>query len=145
MTISRQKLLLVREETFEYNKAIKNTRDIFTFVKEILKVQDEAQEVCYVITLDTKNKIVGFTETARGAINMCNISLSQIFKNVLLSNCEKFIVLHNHPSGDATPSKQDIEITKHILESAKLLGMQMLDHVIVGNEDFQSCMKEIER
>ncbi len=75
MTISRQKLLLVREETFEYNKVIKNTRDIFTFVKEILKVQDEAQEVCYVITLDTRNKIVGFTEIARGAINRCNISL----------------------------------------------------------------------
>ena len=69
------------------------------------------------------------------------MSISELFKSILIGNSEKFILIHNHPSGDATPSVSDIEFTKRVLEGANILGVQFLDHIVVGDNSYQSIME----
>lgn len=140
MIISKQKLQLIKEQEFKYNEKITSTIDLVNFIREIIKIQNEPQEVIYLLTLNTKNQVISFTEVARGGINFCNLSMYEIFKRVLLSNSLKFILIHNHPSGDVTPSKKDIDITERIKKNAEMLQVQFLDHLIIGDSDFQSCM-----
>lgn len=143
MTITRQKLLLVKEQEFKYNQKISSTIDLVDFIMNVLNINNEAQEVVYLLSLNNKNQLVSFTEIARGGLNMCNITQNEIFKNVLLSNSNKFILVHNHPSGDPTPSKNDIEVTKQILKSSNILGIDFLDHLIIGDNEYQSIMKDL--
>lgn len=143
MTITRQKLLLVKEQEFKYNQKISSTLDLVDFIMNVLNINNEAQEVVYILSLNNKNQLVSFTEIARGELNMCNITQNEIFKNVLLSNSNKFILVHNHPSGDPTPSKNDIDITKKILRSCEILGIEFLDHLVIGDDEYQSIMKDL--
>lgn len=143
MTITKQKLLLVKEEYFKYNQKICSTIDLVNFIKDELKISNEPQEVIYLLSLNNKNQLVSFVELARGGFNMCNVSQCEIFKNVLLSNSNRFILVHNHPSGDPTPSENDINITKQILRSSELLEIDFLDHLVIGDNEYQSCMKGI--
>ena len=145
MEITKQKLLLVKEKSFEYNKKITSTLDVISFIREVLEIQNESQEVVYVLTLNTKNEIISFLEIARGGLNMCNLSIPQLFKSILLSNSNKFILIHNHPSGDPAPSKNDIDITKDILKASKILKVDFLDHLVIGDSKYQSIMKELKR
>lgn len=143
MTITRQKILLVKEQEFKYNQKISSTLNLVDFIMNVLNINNEAQEVVYLLSLNNKNQLVSFTEIARGGLNMCNITQNEIFKNVLLSNSNKFILVHNHPSGDPTPSKNDIEVTKQILKSSNILGIDFLDHLIIGDNEYQSIMKDL--
>lgn len=140
MIISKQKLQLVKETDFQYNEKITSTFDLVRFIREILKIQNEPQEVVYLLTLNSKNHVVSFTEIARGGVDWCNLSMCEIFKNVLLSSSQKFIIIHNHPSGDPTPSQADIEVTKNIKKNAKMLQVQFLDHLVIGDMEYKSCM-----
>lgn len=145
MTITKQKLLLVKEQEFEYNTKICSTLELVEFVRNVLKINNEPQEVIYLLSLNNKNQLVSFIELARGGLNMCNISKNEIFKNVLLSNSSKFILIHNHPSGDPTPSKSDIEVTKEILKGCEILGIEFLDHLVIGDNEYQSIMKDLKK
>ena len=73
-----------------------------------------------------------------GDISSAKIEPRQIFEETIKTGMSKFILVHNHPSGDATPSRQDLELTKCIQEGAKLLGLQLIDHIIIGDGSFQS-------
>lgn len=73
-------------------------------------------------------------------VAFCNIDLKNIFKTILLANASKFILAHNHPSGIAKASANDINITRRIKDMSKLMDIQFLDHIIVANDDFVSCM-----
>lgn len=145
MTITRQKLLLVKEQEFKYNQKICSTSDLVDFIMNVLNINNEAQEVVYLLSLNSKNQLVSFTEIARSGLNMCNVSQNEIFKNVLLSNCNKFILVHNHSTGDPTPSKNDIEITKKILNSSKILNIEFLDHIVIGDSEYQSIMQDLKK
>ena len=131
MKISRQKLQLIKEQDFEYNEKITGTVDLVKFIRQVLKIQNEPQEVTYILTLNNKNRLVSFLEVARGGLDWCNLSMCEIFKSVLLSNSQKFILIHNHPSGDSTPSPNDIQVTKDIKEGAEILQLQFVDHLII--------------
>lgn len=74
----------------------------------------------------------------RGTISSVAIEPRQIFEEILKTGMNRFILVHNHPSGDVTPSKQDLELTRRIEEGANLLGMQLMDHIIIGDSNFQS-------
>ncbi len=131
--ISKNKLILVKEQELNYNIQVKSNIDTINFLENILKLQEEPEEVFICITLDTKNTINGYFEIARGGINFCNISIQNLFKRILISNCNKFIVAHNHPSGDNAESKEDIITTRKIEEISNILGLQLLDSLIVAD------------
>ncbi|MGQ9598586.1 MAG: RadC family protein [Anaerolineae bacterium] len=96
------------------------------------------QEHLRVILLDTKNRVLATPTIYIGSLNTSLIRVGELFREAIRANCAALIVLHNHPSGDPTPSPEDIAITKQIVEAGKLVDIQVLDHVIIGRQRFVS-------
>ena len=99
-------------------------------------VQNPDREYFVVICLDTKNQPTNFSVVSIGSLNKSIVHPREIFKVAILSNSAKIITLHNHPSGDSTPSVQDKDITERLAEAGELLGIELIDHVIVGDEPY---------
>ena len=97
-------------------------------------------ESLIVFALDGKNKLVGFHEVARGSTTACPVLPADVFRYPLIAGAVSFILAHNHPSGDVTPSHEDRVITQRIVEASALLGLRMLDHLIVSDECFYSFL-----
>ena len=96
------------------------------------------QEELRVLLLDTRNR-VGHIETVyRGSVNSSQVRVAEIFKAAIRRNATNIIVIHNHPSGDPTPSPDDVAITRAIIEAGELLDVKLLDHIIVGSGKFIS-------
>ena len=131
----KYRLQLVREEDLNYalvvNK-ISNPMDIVTLLED-LGLGAEAEEVFMILCLNTKNKVVGVFEVSRGTISSSMVHPREVFKRALLCNATSIILAHNHPSGDPTPSREDIEMTKRLAEAGELLGVKVLDHIIIGD------------
>lgn len=142
MKFSRIKLQMVKEKDFTYNsRKIKSTQDMVEYIKEIEQLDLATEEIAILICLNTKNQIVAYSEIAKGGIDYCNIDLQTLFKTVLLANATKFILVHNHPSGNAEPSRNDRAITNRIKNASEILDITFLDHIVVGDNDFISCLR----
>ena len=96
------------------------------------------QEVMTLYLLDIKHNIAKEIEVSRGGFNTILITPREIFIHVLQSGCNRFILTHNHPSGDTKPSKEDLLFTHKITQGAELLGLQLLDHLIYTADDYYS-------
>ena len=128
------KIQLVRESKPVKECQIKNSRDVYELVRPELETLD--REVFLVISLDTKNRVLGLNMVSMGSVSSSPVHPREVFKSAILLNASCIILAHNHPSGDTTPSKDDKVITQRLFEAGKLLGIQVLDHVIVGNKFF---------
>lgn len=142
MEIYKTSIKLVRETTAQYNNNnIKNITDIIKLIDNIEDIKNNDVENAYIICLNNKNVPVNYSLIAKGTINASMIDPKTIFKTILLSNASAFIMIHNHPSGDPTPSKQDYEITNILEKASKLLDIKFLDHIVIGNDNYISCME----
>lgn len=120
--------------------AIKSPDDAVNVGKGFMRIHEEPEEYMYMICMNTKNKIIGVFEISHGSVNSSIVSPREVFQKALLANAVSIIVMHNHPSGDPTPSREDIEVTKRLVEAGKIVGVEVLDHIIVG--DRYSSLKE---
>jgi len=102
------------------------------------EMNELTQEVLKVILLSTKNMIIGSKDVFKGSLNMSVVHPREIFKQAIDKNSASIIICHNHPSGDPTPSKEDINITLRIKECGNIMGIQLVDHIIIGNNKFVS-------
>jgi DNA repair protein RadC len=138
--VSFERVVLVKEKVgrYELPRAILDPQDAYNAIKTITNVQEEAQEVFGVLILNTKNKIVAVHEVSRGTLNSSLIHPREVFKPAVLHNAATIICFHNHPSGDPKPSEEDIEVTKRLVEAGKILGIEVLDHIIVSDEGYTS-------
>jgi DNA repair protein RadC len=93
----------------------------------------ECGEVFGVLLLDTKHHLLAWAEVARGGINRVGVEPRDVFRAALLGNATTIILAHNHPSGDPQPSPDDIDITRRMAAAGLLVGIDVADHVIVGN------------
>lgn len=119
---------------------IKSPRDVANLLGEELRY--EKREILKVLILNTKNIVQKIEDIAIGGNFSINIEPKDIFKEAIKMEMPKIIVVHNHPSGNATPSTSDIEITNTMSKCAKLLGIQLLDHIVIGDGTFESiCSK----
>ncbi|AJF62358.1 MAG: DNA replication and repair protein RadC [archaeon GW2011_AR20] len=119
------------------HKKINSAKDVKNIF--IDKFRNYKKEVLSIILLDTKNKIISFKEGITiGILNSSLIHPREIFKEAIKESANSVILVHNHPSGDPNPSQKDIEITKKIFEAGELLGINVLDHVIIGDESYWS-------
>lgn len=135
--------LILKEENIEYKtNKIKSAKDVIEFMNSIEQMNLLAEETTFLICLNTKNEIVAYSEIAKGGIDQCPIDIKTIFKTVLLSNANKFILIHNHPSGDSTPSQADKNITKRIKQASDIMNIEFLDHIVIAGDKFTSCMIE---
>ncbi|WP_148325187.1 JAB domain-containing protein [Paraclostridium bifermentans] len=122
------------------NKQISSPNDVFTIVNKYLDRTD--REHLVLLTLDIKNKITSINTVSIGSINTSIVHPREVFKTAILSNASSVILTHNHPSGDVTPSKEDIDITNRIKECGRILGIELLDHVIIGNDKYSSLKEK---
>lgn len=99
------------------------------------------QECLRVLLLDTRNHVLDIVEVYQGSVNMSQIRVGEVFKAAIRRNASGVIVVHNHPSGDPTPSPDDLAVTRALVQAGKLVDVDMLDHLIIGQGRFTS-MKE---
>lgn len=93
----------------------------------------DSQETFFVLLLDTKNKVIGApVECCRGLLDRCHVHPREVFREAVRQSAASVILAHNHPSGDPKPSKEDIDITRRLVEAGKILGIEIVDHVICG-------------
>ena len=99
------------------------------------------QEHLRLILLDTRNRVLKTPTIYKGSLNTSVIRISEIFRAAIKENAAAMIVAHNHPSGDPSPSPEDVAVTRQLVEAGALLGIELLDHVVIGRQRFVS-MKE---
>ena len=99
------------------------------------------QEMVVVILLDVKNEIIKTVTVAIGGLSQSGVEAREIFKEPIKNSASSIILAHNHPSGDPSPSDSDIVFTKRIYDAGKIFGIEVLDHIIIGNGIFSSLKK----
>lgn len=126
----------INTPTEKIDKKIECSKDVVILVADELR--HLKQEMLKVILLDGKNKLKKIIDIKLGNSRQINITPTEILQEVIKEQANKFILVHNHPSGDVTPSKEDIEFTKRMKICAKLLEVILLDHIIIGSEKYKS-------
>lgn len=114
---------------------IEGPRDIYDFAKSRLP---KHQEGFIVLILDAKNRVERVAVASVGTATAALVHPREVFRAAIKHSAVAVILVHNHPSGDPTPSKEDIEITERIGEAGRVVGIELLDHVVVGNGRFES-------
>ena len=117
----------------EYSDTIKSPADVAALAREVLGMHEMAVENFILLCLNTKNKIAGVHTVSIGSLNASIVHPREVFKAALLNNASGIICLHNHPSGDPEPSREDIEITHRLVNAGNILGINVLDHIIIGD------------
>lgn len=95
-----------------------------------------------IVMLDTKNQIIGIEDISIGSLNSSIVHPREVFKEAIARSSASIILVHNHPSGDPTPSKEDISITRRLSEGGEILGIKVLDHIIIGNKRYISLKEK---
>ncbi len=98
----------------------------------------ETKEIFITLHLDGKNRIICMDVVSIGSLNQSIVHMRSVFMTACLSSAAAIICVHNHPSGDPTPSSEDIAITKRLSEAGELMGIKLLDHIIVGDGNYLS-------
>ena len=116
-------------------------------IAEILieKMRFEKQEILKVAMLNNKNKLTKIKDIAIGGGNFVTATIKSVLNEAVKIEAAKIILIHNHPTGDPTPSNQDIEFTNKVEQAANILGIQLLDHIVIGNANYISIFSEREK
>ena len=99
---------------------------------------DEATEVFGLVLLSTRHTVIAYHEVSRGTLNSTAVHPREVFKAALLANAAALVLAHVHPSGDPTPSPDDIALTRRLVAAGTILGVDVLDHIVVGHGRYAS-------
>jgi DNA repair protein RadC len=110
---------------------IKNPVDVAALVKNILA--GKKKEHFITILLDTRAQVIKYCETSIGSLDASIVHPREVFKEAIAASAASMILVHNHPSGDTTPSADDIGLTKRLVEAGQIIGIEVLDHIIIGD------------
>lgn len=135
---------LVKENATNYAPVsrLNNPANICEVMKEVFHLHELAEEEVYMICLNSKCVPTAFIMVSKGTVNASLVSAREVFIQALLASAVHIILCHNHPSGDVTPSGQDISLTKKIKEAGKIMDVKLLDHVIIGADKYFSFSYE---
>lgn len=148
MRISKYELMLKESKRFQWNGQNKQTfrgsEDVYRFITddELFNLSSRPEEHLLTFALNVKGELIGFTETSIGELSSTALSPRQILMFAIQCNAGGLIICHNHPSGDPTPSNDDISATRRLKEACKLVGIQLVDHIVVGNGCYTSLAME---
>ena len=117
------------------NTTCTSADNVFELFRDLAK---EAKENFVALHLDTKNRIICYDTVSIGSLSASIVHPREVYKTALLSSAAAVLFIHNHPSGDTAPSREDIEITKRLKEAGEILGIRVLDHLIIGEARFYS-------
>lgn len=141
-TVQIVKINLVRESGINlvYGRSITSPEDAERIFREY--IGDSDREVVAAITLDNRNNVTSISTVSIGDTRSSIFHPREVFKTAILSNASGIILGHNHPSGECKPSPEDIVATARAKEAGKILGIEVMDHIILGHNRFTSMKKE---
>lgn len=132
---------MVKECSLMYkNRVIGSPQDGYNLIKQFLG--DVDREHFVVVCLDTKNQPTAINVCHIGSLNSSIVHPREVMKPAILSNAAGVIVGHNHPSGNPEPSQEDIQVTRKLVEAGKIIGIDILDHIILGDDSFISLKEK---
>lgn len=126
----------------ELDRKMNGPEKVVRLAKEFLHLDDQTEEYLYMICMNSKLELTSVFEISHGNVNSSIIGAREIFQKALLANAVSIILMHNHPSGDSTPSREDIEVTKRIVEAGRVVGVELIDHIIIGRPMFTSLKEK---
>jgi len=132
LELGRRMLLASPEDRF----VVRSPADVAQLLMaEMAHLEQEHFRVLY---LDTRNRLLGSETVYIGSLNASHIRVGEVFRDAVKRNCAAIIVVHNHPSGDPTPSPEDVEVTRQLVAAGDLLDVEVLDHLVIGQHRFVS-------
>ncbi|QSO50123.1 JAB domain-containing protein [Alicyclobacillus mengziensis] len=135
------KVVMVREESLKTERfAIRSSRDADFVARRYLEGAD--REHFIVMMLDTKRVVNAIHTASIGSLDATIVHPREVYKAAILANASAIICAHNHPSGDHRPSEEDRQVTKRLVEAGLILGIDMLDHLVIGESDYTSLRSE---
>lgn len=138
--IPRYQVSLVRDGSIPYDSPdyphFRNSEAVYEHMRPILATAD--REIFIVIALDAKNHMIGYHPVAVGCLSSAVFHPREVFKPLILQSAAGFLALHNHPSGDPAPSREDVAITARLFRASQALGIDFLDHLVMGEGAYYS-------
>lgn len=119
---------------------VKTASAAYTLMQPILT--NKLVEECWIILLNSQSRVIKVSQVSKGGLSKASVDPRLVFKQCFLYNAVGLILVHNHPSGNTTPSPSDVDITKRLHHAAKILDLKILDHIIFTNEDYFSFADE---
>lgn len=126
----------LRLETLDERPEIHNPQSAADLVE--YEMAELSQEHLRVINLDTRNHVINIEQVYVGSVNASSVRVGELFKSAIQRNATAIILVHNHPSGDPTPSPEDVALTRAVIQAGKLLDVEVLDHLVIGRGRFVS-------
>lgn len=131
--------ILVKEKAVNYKTVrFDDPEVIVEMINSLFRLNLKAEEYMYLLAMDIKCNLIGVFLISKGTVDGTVIAPREIFIRLLLCGASTFVIIHNHPSGDVTPSKEDRMTTKRIQECSELMGINFVDHLIVGDDNYFS-------
>jgi DNA repair protein RadC len=125
---------------YDERYVIRSPEDGAKYVMEDMRFLSQEHFVC--LYLNTKNQVIHRKTVFIGSLNASIVHPREVFKEAIKRSAASIICAHNHPSGDPTPSREDIEVTKRLVECGKMIGIELLDHLIIGDRKFVSLKEK---
>jgi DNA repair protein RadC len=132
LELGRRMLMAAPEDRF----TVRSPMDVAQLL--MAEMSHLEQENFRVLYLDTRNRLLGTETIYKGSLNASHIRVGEVFRDAIKRNCAAVIVVHNHPSGDPTPSPEDVDVTRQLVAAGELLDIEVLDHLIIGQQRFVS-------
>ena len=128
---------VVREPEILFPRTgVAKPQDAYEILKRQLAWED--REIFACVILDARNQVLGINTVSLGTLNASLVHCREVFRPAILMGAASIIVAHNHPTGDPTPSRQDLELTRRLRDAGEIIGIEMLDHLIIAADKFLS-------
>lgn len=135
---------LVREsaKVYDLEKAVTSPGRAVEIVDTVLGLSTKTKEHLVMASLNTKNEIVGLHTIHIGSVNASIVHPREVFQQAVLNNATSIMVFHNHPSGDPSHSQEDVKVTRRLVEAGKIMGIELLDHIVIGDGSYTSLKEK---
>ena len=141
----KQRVILEKEVSVycpEIDRKMNSPEKIAKLATQYLRMHELPEEYMYMVCLNTKLDMTGVFEISHGNVNSSIVGTREVFQKALLANAVSVIFIHNHPSGESSPSREDVEVTKRLVEAGNILGIQVLDHIVIGRPGYTSLKEK---
>lgn len=143
--IASYRINLVREESNLYETNICSTSEKAVEILRKFRGDDIATEYFTLLCLDTKARVIGIHDISNGSLSASIVHPREVFKVAMLNNAASIIVAHNHPSGDPTPSREDISVTQRLVKCGRIMDIPVNDHIILGMSPISFAFTSMKR
>lgn len=135
------RIQIIRERTTPMDKraSASSPRDCAALLTRL--IGDNATEELVIVALDGKNRVLATATVAMGGIHSVSCSAADVLRAVLLLGASGFVLAHNHPSGDPTPSNEDVRFTEKVSEAAEVCGLMLVDHLVIASDGYVSMLE----